>query len=62
MMKKRGRRTAQQAGEGSMSGGTFPEHTEKKSCEERSIYEGENELQRIVDIVEAGDRVGSANR
>ena len=35
-----------------------PEHAEQKSGEERSVYEGEDELEHVHDIVEVGDEIG----
>ena len=50
-----------QAGEGSVAGGALGEHSQQEGGKERRVDQGEDQLQRVHDVVEAGDGVGRAN-
>ncbi len=49
--------SGEKAGEGSVAGGALPEHAEKESGEEGRVDDGEDELERVHDVVEVGDDV-----
>ncbi len=50
-----------EAGEGGVAGGALPEHAEEEGGEERCVDDGEDELERVHDVVEVGDDVGRAD-
>ncbi len=39
----------------------LPEHAEQEGGEERGVDDGEDELERVHDVVEVGDEVGGAD-
>ena len=51
----------EEAGEGGVAGGALPEHAEEEGGEERRVDDGEDELERVHDVVEVGDEVGGAD-
>src|SRR6185312_1439919 len=55
-------RAAEEAGEGAVAGGSLPEHAEQEGGEEGGVDNGEDELERVHDVVEVGDGVGRPNR
>jgi hypothetical protein len=61
MMEERAGRACDQSSEGAMPGGSLPEHAEQKRGEQRRIDEGKDELERVHDVVEAGNGVGRAD-
>src|ERR1700689_3370729 len=40
-----------------MPGCALPEHSQQKCCKQRSVHEGEHELQKIHDVIEASSGV-----
>ncbi len=56
-----GEGSGEQAGEGCVAGGALPEHAEEEGGEERRVDDGEDELERVHDVVEVGDEVCRAD-
>src|SRR5271168_3317413 len=60
-MEERGGCAGDETGEGSVACGALPEHSQEEGGEERSVDDGEDELERVHDVVEVGDEVGCAD-
>ena len=57
-----GQGSAEQAVEGSMAGGPFPEHAEQEGCEDWGIHKTEDQLQEVHDVIHILRHIGEADR
>src|SRR5271168_1620612 len=57
-MEERGGCAGDETGEGSVACGALPEHSQEEGGEEWGVDDGEDELERVHDVVEVGDGVG----